>query len=134
MGDGGCIQAIDLLNFLTDPRVLRQHGEEIAARFEAGQSYDEMLVGLGEKFRRFRSANRVLQVTHTGQDWPKDHYEPIKQMVLYAIQQAKTGNDFRLTWKGDADYDETLLRIDVRENGMTIEFLHPPAEQQRMTA
>jgi hypothetical protein len=134
MGDGGCIQAIDLLNFLTDPRVLRQHGDDIAARFQAGQSYEELLVGLGEKFSRFRSTNRVIQVTHTGQTWPQQHYEPIKQMVLYAIEQAKVGNDFRLKWKGDADYDETLLRIDIREDGITIEFLHPPAAQQRMTA
>ena len=134
MGDGGCIQAIDLLNFLTDPRVLRQHGDEIAARFIAGESYSEMLVGLGEKFSRFKNHNRVLNVTHTGQDWPMEHYEPIKHMVLYAIEQAKHGNEFRLSWKGDADYDETLLRIDVREKGMTIEFLHPPAVQQRMTA
>ena len=134
MGDSGCIQAIDLLNFLTDPRVLRQHGDEIAARFNESESYSAMLTGLGDKFRRFKNTNRVLQVTNTGETWPMEHYEPIKQMVLYAVEQAKKGNDFRLTWKGDADYDETLLRIDVRENGMTIEFLHPPAEQQRMTA
>jgi hypothetical protein len=134
MGEGGCVSAIDLLNFLTDPRVLRQHGDEIVERFMAGQSYSEMLVGLGEKFSRFRSSRRVIEVTHTGEDWPVEHYQPIKQMVLYAVEQAKQGNDFRLKWKGDADYDETLLRIEVREKEMTIEFLHPPAAAQRLTA
>src|SRR5688572_23650045 len=102
MGEGGCYPAIDLLNFLTDPRVLRQHGDEIASRFNAGESYSAMLVGLGEKFSRFKNARRIFSVQRTGEEWPQEHYEPIKHMVLYAIEQAKKGSDFRLTWKGDA--------------------------------
>jgi hypothetical protein len=32
-----------------------------------------------------------------------------------------------ITWKGDADFPETVTRFELRGNHLQIEFLHPPA-------
>jgi hypothetical protein len=53
--------------------------------------------------------------------------EAVASVFTWALSKIDSDDRVSITWKGDADYPETVTRFELRGNQLKIEFLHPPA-------
>ena len=134
MGAFGCAHTVDILNFLFDPRVIKNEREEILARLVGGDSLSSVLVDLGGRFQRFRRSSLLTEIETVVNNWPAKHLEAIRAVVIWSLSSFDTDEPVRLRWKGDADYHETVTKFEVKDNEVMIEFAHPPAAAVRLTA
>ena len=134
MGDSGCAESIEILNFFFDPRVLANEGPEIVRRLTAGEPLTAALLEMSGKYRRFSRTTRVMAVKTAVENWPVEQHEPLRQLLIWSVQHIVDGGDLKVRWKGDAQNDETVMRFEIKEGELTIEFAHPPAEAQRLSA
>ncbi len=126
MADTGCGMAMDLLNFIFDTALILNDGHEIYARLSAGDNPAQIVLDQGNKFGRLKKA-RVEAVERVANNWPALHMEAVSSIVTWALSKLDSDDRVRITWKGDADYPETVTRFELRGNHLQIEFLHPPA-------
>jgi hypothetical protein len=134
MASFGCAQTVGILNFLFDPRVIKNDKDEILARLVGGDSLASVLVDLGSRFQRFRRSSRLTEIESVVNNWPAVHLEAIRALVIWSLSSLDTSEPVRLRWKGDAEYHETVTKFEVRDNEVVIEFAHPPAAAVRLTA
>jgi hypothetical protein len=52
--------------------------------------------------------------------------EAVSTLVGWALAKLDTDDRIAISWKGDAEYHETVTRFEVREHELHVEFLHPP--------
>jgi hypothetical protein len=126
MPETGCDQAMQLLNFVFDTALILNDGHEIRDRLEAGEDPAEVLIDQGLKFGRLRG-RRAASIERVARNWPPLHMEAVASVVTWALSKLDSSERVRITWKGDAEYPETVTRFELRENHLQIEFLHPPA-------
>jgi hypothetical protein len=126
MASFGCAQTVNVLNFLFDPRVIKNERTEILAKLNAGDSLSSVLLSLGSKFQRFQRSSRLTEIESVVNGWPARHLEAIRALVIWSLSSQDTDEPVRLRWKGDADYHETVTKFEIREDEVVIEFAHPP--------
>ena len=126
MADVGCTIAIDVLNLIFQSALVMNDGHEIYARLSAGDHPADVVVDLGKKFKRWDRL-RPQVVESVIRNWPDTHMEAVSSMVTWALSKLETPDRVTISWKGDADYPETVTRFELRGNNLQIEFLHPPA-------
>jgi len=130
MPDTGCSIAVDLLNLIFGSALILNDGHEIYARLSAGEHPADVVVDLGKKFKRWErmQPERVETIIR---NWPDLHMEAVSSMVTWALSKLETPERVMISWKGDAEYPETVTRFELRGNNLQIEFLHPPAAFNR---
>jgi hypothetical protein len=116
---------MQLLNFVFDTALILNDGHEIYARLSAGEDPAQVLIEQGNKFGRFKKT-RAAAVERVANNWPTLHMEAVASLVTWALSKLDSDDRVRITWKGDADYPETVTRFELRGNHLQIEFLHPP--------
>lgn len=126
MADLGCGGAMELLNLVFDTALILNDGHEIYARLSAGEDPAQVLIDQGNKFGRFKKV-RAAAIERVATNWPALHMEAVASVVTWALSKLDSPDRVRITWKGDADYPETVTRFELRGNHLQIEFLHPPA-------
>jgi hypothetical protein len=129
MADVGCKEAMTLLNIVFQSALIMNDGHEIHARLSAGDHPAEVVVDLGKKFDRFKRVKPYM-VEQVIRNWPEQHMEAVGEMVKWALSKLDTDDRISISWKGDADYPETVTRFELRGNHLQIEFLHPPARAE----
>lgn len=125
MAETGCDQAMQLLNLVFDTALILNDGHEIHARLSAGENAAQVLIDQGTKFGRLRGS-RAKAIERVATNWPALHMEAVSSVVTWALSKLDSPDRVRITWKGDAEYAETVTRFELRGNHLQIEFLHPP--------
>lgn len=133
MADVFCLEAMKVLNRVFDERVVDRHLDDLIARFSEGDSLKAVLIDLAEDQKKFKKNTRVMGVGWVAENWPESHLQVVRSTVLWALSQRQQGNPIKLNWKGDAENDETVTRIEITGDEVTIEFAHPPAAILRQT-
>ncbi len=126
MADVGCAQAIETVNLVFQTALILNDGHEILARLSAGDHPGAVVADLGRKFRTLRGSGpaRVERIVRA---WPDLHMEAVSCMLQWALGKLDTEDRIHISWKGDAEYPETVTRFELRGNQLQIEFAHPPA-------
>ena len=133
MSDIFCIEAMKVLNRVFDDRVVDSHLDDLVQRFSEGDSLKAVLVDLAEDQKKFKKNTRVMGVGWVAENWPESHLEVVRSTILWALKQRQQGNPLKIHWKGDAENDETVTRVEIKGDEVTIEFAHPPAAVLRQT-
>ncbi|MBI5263604.1 MAG: hypothetical protein HY852_17485, partial [Bradyrhizobium sp.] len=119
----GCAEAMQLLNVIFTTPLILNDGHEILVRLNAGDDVVDIVSGLNEKFGDPRLDPEIRAV---GERWPKLQLEAVNRLVSWALSKLDTDDRITISWKGDAEYHETVTRFEVKEHQLHIEFLHPP--------
>ncbi len=119
----GCTEAMDLLNAVFTTALILNDGHEIRDRIGAGDGLIEILGELNEKFGKEDMAGEIRAISEA---WPPLQLEAVSSMVGWALSKLDTDDRVTISWRGDAEYHETVTRFEVKGHELRIEFLHPP--------
>ena len=129
MTDTGCCKTMETLNFLFNDRVLGPFTEEVLVRLKSDQLMGSIAAEIGTRFDLLRGYTKAEDVIHIIEHWPEAQLQMIRSTVVWGLEQRLKGTTMRFHFRGDDEFPETLTRIEVRDNDITIEFLHPPATE-----
>ena len=121
----GCTSAIELLNNVFSSGLIFNDGHELRARLEAGDDIAQIVEDLNNEFGNPRMGTRVLRIMR---NWPPLHLEFVTETVAWALSKLDTADRVMISWKGDAEHDETVTKVELRDHTLLIEFAHPPFE------
>jgi hypothetical protein len=117
---------MEVLNFLFLDRVMGAMTDEVLMRLKANESMGTIAAQIGDRFDLLRGYTKSADVLRIIDHWPEAQLDMIRDTVIRGLEQRQKGVAMRFHFRGDDEYPETLTRIEVRENDITIEFLHPP--------
>lgn len=123
MVDIPCAQGMELLNQIFQTAIILNDGHEILARLENGDEVVEIAEDLGKKFGQPEMAANIRRVFER---WPPLHVEMVASAVQWALSKLDTDDRVTIKWSGDAEYPETVTRLELRDHSLRVEFAHPP--------
>lgn len=123
MASGGCIEAMELMNVVFTTSLILNDGHEIFTRLSAG---DEIADVVEEYATKFSNPELGKDIRGVIESWPPHHTEAVAQMVQWALGKLDTEDRITISWKGDAEYRETVTKFELRDHELLIEFAHPP--------
>lgn len=124
VSDVHCAEAMQLVNQVFGSGLIFNDGHEIHARLEKGDDLGDILVELNSKFGKPRRAEAMRRVVA---GWPHLHREAVEKMVHWALGKLDTEDRILISYKGDAQSEDTVTRFEFRDHTLLIEFSHPPA-------
>jgi len=120
---GGCAETVEILNAVFNSPLILNDGHEILARLAAGDEPEDIVIDLNAKFGNPEVGGLIRSL---GQSWPRLHLQAVARVVQWALEKLDTEDRVTITWKGDAEYPETVTRFELRGHSLQIEFAHPP--------
>ena len=125
MANPVCGTSIELLNTVFSSGLIFNDGHELRARLEAGDDVAQIVEDLNNEFGNPRMGTRILRIMR---NWPPLHLEFVTETVAWALSKLDTADRVMINWKGDAEHDETVTKVELRDHTLLIEFAHPPFE------
>ena len=123
MSQPGCLESMELLNFIFSSGIIFNDGHEILARLNAGDRLADAVEEVAVKFGRNEDAKLGQAVSR---NWPALHVEAVSELVRWALGKLDTEDRIMVEWRGDPEYHETVTRFELRGHTLVIEFAHPP--------
>ena len=125
---GGCPESMELLNTVFSTALILNDGHEIRARLADGDDMLDIVADLNDKFGRKRMGRAIRSV---GENWPALQLEAVSEMVKWALDKLDSDDRITISWRGDAESQETVTRFELKDNTLLIEFAHPAANVVR---
>ena len=120
---GGCPESMELLSKVFSTALILNDGHEIRARLADGDNVLDIVGDLNDKFGRKRMGRAIRSV---GENWPALQLEAVTEMVKWALGKLDSDDRITISWRGDAECQETVTRFELKDNSLLIEFAHPP--------